>query len=165
MNAHKMNRYLFFLALLIIIQGCSVSSRSMKTPNYHIEFYKNDFEYSQQVSAEATSVRILGIDWQRFLNWETGSISSDRFRDESQNLMVSGNIVADPVVGVVSAIIPVVGDYGKGKVSAYALHRLMLENPGYDVVIYPQYETQRFFVPFIYSKRKVTVTARLGKIK
>ncbi len=165
MNAFKNNRYLLIIAAIIVLQGCSVSSRSMKTPNYHIEFYKNDFEYSQQVSAEATSVRILCIDWQRFLNWETGNISSDRFRDDSQNVMVSGNIIADPVVGVVSAIIPVVGDYGKGKVSAYALHHLMQENPGYDVVIYPQYETQRFFVPLFYSKRTVTVTARLGKIK
>lgn len=165
MNAFNKNRYLLIIAAIIVLQGCSVSSRSMKTPNYHIEFYKNDFEYSQQVSAEATSVRILCIDWQRFFNWETGNISSDRFRDDSQNVMVSGNIIADPIVGVVSAIIPVVGDYGKGKVSAYALHRLMQENPGYDVVIYPQYETQRFFVPLFYSKRTVTVTARLGKIK
>ncbi len=60
---------------------------------------------------------------------------------------------------------PVIGDYGKGKVNSYALYNLMQQNPGYDVVIYPQYETKKFIVPLIYSKRTVKVTARLGRIK
>ena len=53
------------ISLALILSSCSVSNHSMKTPNYHIEFYKSDFEYSRQVTAEATSVRVLGIDWTR----------------------------------------------------------------------------------------------------
>jgi len=41
----------------------------------------------------------------------------------------------------------------------------MKKNPGYDVVLYPQFETKKFVIPFIYSKTKVKATARLGKIK
>ena len=161
---HKILHLLLGVAFLGVFTGCSITSRTMKTPNYHIEFYKTDFDYSPQVSAEATSVKILMIDWKRLFGWETGDLSSDRFQS-SQNIAISGNVVANPVIGAVSAVIPVLGDYGKGKVSNYALYNLMQENPGYDVVIYPQYEAKKFVVPFFFSKTKVEVKARLGKIK
>lgn len=157
--------YLLIITLIGVLSSCSVSNYSMKTPNYHIEFYKTDFEYSPQVTAEATSTRILGIDWQRLLNWEAGHINSDRFKESTQNIAISGNIITDPVIAVVSTAIPVLGDRGKGKVSSYALYNLMKNNPGYDIVIYPQYETTKFIIPIFYSKRTVKVTARLGKIK
>ena len=69
------------------------------------------------------------------------------------------------LTGGLSATIPVIGNYGKGKVSSYALYNLMQENPGYDIVIYPQYEVKRFIIPVFYAKRTAKVTARLGKIK
>ena len=156
---------LILIGLIGLMSSCSISNRSMKYPNYHIEFYKADFDYSQQVVAEATSTRILGIDWQRLFNWKTGRINSDRFNDMTQNIMISGNINGSVVAAPISAIIPILGDYGKGKVSSYALYKLMKDNPGYDVVIYPQYETTRYVIPIIYSKRTCKVTARLGKIK
>lgn len=50
----------------------------------------------------------------------------------------------------------------------YALYKLMQENPGYDVVIYPQVEAHRH-APILgtdlYSKTTYKVTARLGKLK
>ena len=139
---------LFFIGLLALISSCTVSHRTLKTPNYHVEFYKADFEYSQQVSAEATSVRILGIDWERLFNYKMGLVE----RGGSET-------------GPVPFFIPVVGDYGKGMVSSFALYNLMQENPGYDVVIYPQYEADNYIIPIFYSKKTVKVTARLGKIK
>lgn len=159
------------ILLTIILSSCSVSNHSMKTPNYHIEFYKSDFEYSRQVTAEATSVRVLGIDWNRLFKWETGEIISEQHSSQSSDVVISGNFMIDPVeesfstITAISAIIPVLGDQGKGKVSSYALYNLMKENPGYDVVIYPQFESKKFIVPVFYSKRVVQVTARLGKIK
>jgi hypothetical protein len=154
-----------FIVLIVFLSSCSVSNHSMKTPNYHIEFYKSDFEYSKQVTAEATSVRVFGIDWNRLFKWETGQVNSDRFNQQTQNITISGNIVTETVAGAFSTVVPVLGDHGKGKVSSYALFNLMKENPGYDVVIYPQYESKKFIVPIFYSKRIVKVTARLGKIK
>ncbi|SHJ32387.1 hypothetical protein SAMN05444280_11654 [Tangfeifania diversioriginum] len=149
----------------LFLSSCSISNRTMKTPNYHIEFYKSDFEYSKQVEAEATSVRVLGIDWKRLFKWENGEIESDRFKSEPAQSEITTNFVTDNIVGTLTAVVPVIGDYGKGKVSSYALYNLMQKNPGYDVVIYPQYETNKFIVPLFYSKRTVKVTARLGRIK
>jgi len=145
--------------------GCSVSTHSMKHPNYHIEFYKADFEYSDQLMAQATSVRILGIDWQRLFSWKSGYIDYDGLNKTSPDISINSSIIADPVIGGLTAVIPVLGNYGQGRVSTYALYTLMKENPGYDIVIYPQYEMESFIVPVFYSKRTVTVTARLGKIK
>lgn len=151
--------------LLLLMSSCSITNKSMKTPNYHVEFYKTDFEYSEQVMASATSVRVLGIDWKRIFKWDVGMLESDRFYEIPQQIEINSNVVANPVVGAVSAIIPVMGDYGKGKVSNYALHQLMVDNPGYDLVIYPQYEMHKFWIPIFYSKTTVEVRARLGKIK
>lgn len=141
-----------------------MSNHAMKTPNYHIEFYKSDFEYSEQVVAQATSKRILGIDWKRVFKWNSGNLESDRFFEGPQTIIVSGNVTNSPL-GNVSATVPVLGEYHKGKVSSYALYNLMKENPGYDVVIYPQYESKKFWIPLFYSKTTVEVKARLGKIK
>lgn len=150
--------------MAMLLSSCTVSNRTMKTPNHHIEFYKGDFEYSQQVSAEATSVRVLGIDWQRLFNWESGAIETEGGNQVSQ-IAITGNAVSDNNFGTITTIIPVIGDIAKGKVSSYALHKLMQENPGYDIVIYPQYEKKSYIFPIFYSKRTVKVTARLAKIK
>ncbi|HOP04479.1 MAG TPA: hypothetical protein PL017_03265 [Tenuifilaceae bacterium] len=158
--------FTFFLlaGTALFMSSCTVSNRSMKTPNHHIEFYKGDFEYSPQVSAEANSVRVFGIDWQRLFSWESGTIETEASSQASQ-IAIGGNAVSDNGFGTVTAVIPVVGDFAKGRVSSYALHKLMEENPGYDIVIYPQYEKKTFIFPIFYSKRTVKVTARLGKIK
>lgn len=138
--------------ILIAIVGltttsCSISTQSFKTPNYQIEFYKTDFEYSNQVTANATTIRILGINWKKLFNRE------------------NGKRITDPIVSGLTPVIPVIGDTGSGNVSAYALYNLMVEHPGYDVVVQPNYKTKRFIIPLIYAKRSVEVTARLGKIK
>ena len=142
---------IYSIILLVIValatSSCSVSKQTFKAPNSQIEFYKADFEYSCQLKAEATTVRVLGINWNKLFNRENGKRNSD------------------PIVSGLSPYVPVLGDTGYGKVSSYALYTLMHEYPGYDVVIQPNYKTKRFIIPLIYSKRSVEVTARLGKIK
>lgn len=164
----KQSIHLVFIlsVFALLLSSCSISNQSMKTPNYHIEFYKTDFDYSEQVTAEAQSVRVLMIDWKRLFKWQSGQIESDRFNTSNNVQLSTGtSFVFEGVVGSLSTVVPVLGDYGKGKVSSYALYKLMQENSGYDVVIYPRYETKRFIIPVFYSKRTVKVTARLGKIK
>ncbi|MDD2549573.1 MAG: hypothetical protein PHD00_05680 [Bacteroidales bacterium] len=159
----------YFVILLIftlLLTSCSVTDRTMQTPNYHIEYYKADFEYSEQVVAEATVTRILCIDWSRILGWKTASISNSTDAPSAGiPVALSASIPVEPIVGMVSTVIPVFGHKAKGKVRSYALHNLMAENPGYDVVIYPQNETKMFIFPLFYSKRTAKVTARLAKIK
>ena len=138
----------------------------MQTPNYHIEFYKADFDYSEQVVAEATITRILCIDWSRVFNWNAATISNSTDASSAGiGVSLSAVVPIEPIVGMISTFVPVLGEQAKGKVNAYALYNLMADNPGYDVVIYPQYETKKYIIPFIYSKRTAKVTARLAKIK
>ena len=160
-------KIVLLIEIVYLMSSCSITNQSMKTPNHHIEFYKSDFEYSQQVTAEATSVRILGIDWERLFKWENGEINSNENSDYHLyfNSSLNSPEIIDYLTGGLSATIPVIGNYGKGKVSSYALYNLMQENPGYDIVIYPQYEVKRFIIPVFYAKRTAKVTARLGKIK
>ena len=163
----KMKKIIYFSIFLIsgLFTSCSTSNLAMRQPNNHIEFYKDDFEYSPQVTGEATSVKVFMIDWARLFNGNTGDVSGESTSEQSLNISVGAQLLADPVVSVLSAVIPVLGEVSKGRVSNYALYDMMKKNPGYDVVIYPQYETKRFMIPLINSKTTVKATARLGRIK
>lgn len=163
-----MKKLIYAAVLLMIasLTSCSISNMAMKQPNNHIEFYKGDFEYSSQVSGEATSVKVLMIDWARLFSWKGGNVSGEEVSTPAAaNVALGLPIELSPVIGIISAAIPVLGDYTKGQVNNYALYEMMKKNPGYDVVIYPQYETTKFVIPFIYSKTTVKATARLGRIK
>lgn len=172
-------RRLFYLSLIFLaLSSCRVSDYAMRSPHYRIDFRGDDFDFSEQVVAEASSTRVLMVDWNRLFKWDGGSARSDRFGDNFDNKQFYGGVglstavnlasesSANPALGLFSIPnIPVIGNNQKGRMSAYALYNLMSENPGYDFVIYPQFETERFYVPLFYSKRKVKVTARLGRIK
>ena len=158
----KLSILLFFA--LAVLSSCSVADKSMQSPNHHIEFYKGDFEYSPQVAAEATVVRVLGIDWSRLFDWSTGNIQDNQSGKDGLSVGVNTAFPISSIVGGISTVIPVFGERVKGKVQSYALYNLMVKNPGYDIVIYPQYETKRFIIPIFYSKRTAKVTARLARI-
>jgi hypothetical protein len=139
----------------------------MKQPNNHIEFRKGDFDYSPQVTGEATSVKILMIDWARLFNVKTGDVTGENAVEQTELTTINmiGQFAEENFVGAFNAIIPVIGEFGKEKVNQYALYEMMKKNPCYDVVLYPQYETKKFVIPLFYSKTTVKATARLGKIK
>jgi len=161
----KKTSYFVIVLFCTLLCSCSISNLAMKQPNNHIEFYKSDFEYSPQVTGEATSVKILMVDWARLFNWKSGDVSGEDFSSESLNVNLASQVTINPVIGVISAAIPVLGEFAKGKVNNFALYDMMKKNPGYDVVLYPQYETKKFVIPLIFSKTTVKATARLGKIK
>lgn len=135
----------------------------MKSPEAYIEFYKGDFEYSAQVSAEAVSVRVFCIDWQRLFSWKVAGLETSNGSSGQQAPAFTAYVPIEGI-GTVTTVIPVMGEQLRGKVNSYALFNLMAENPGYDIVIYPQYETKTFIVPLLYSKRTSRVTARLARI-
>lgn len=138
----KALKYVALLGVLaLLIPSCTLSSHSMKTPNNYIEFSKTDFEYSDQVSGEATEVKILGVDWARLFDKKMGEIGA------------SGTID-----------IPIIGSFLGKKVNTYAVYNMIKDNPGYDVVLYPQFETE-VDSKIIIKTTKVKVTARLGKLK
>lgn len=165
-----MNRIIYYplLFVTILVSSCATSNIAMKQPNNHIEFYKGDFEYSPQVNGEATSIKILMIDWARLFNAKTGEVSGENTGNSSEVtslLNVATQFFDEGYFGLFNAIIPVVGDFTKDKVNQYALYDMMKKNPGYDIVLYPQYESKKFTIPLFYSKTTVKAKARLGKIK
>ena len=139
-----------FVAAIAIFSSCTTYNHSMREPNARVELEKSDFTLSEQVSAEATSTKIIGIDWARLFTKKTG--------------VVEGGASAS----ISLASIPVVGNMVAEKTANYALYELMSGNPGYDVVFYPQYETKVFKpilgIGFFTTITTVKTTARLGKL-
>jgi len=172
MENNKIIAVVFVLKLslvLLILTGCSLQNRSMKSTSELLLLNVKDFELSDQVTAKATVVRVFGIDWKRLFSWETGVIGNGL---QQNPINAQGNYLSfipltesGTAQSGITTILPVIGTVLRGNTSAYALNTLMKENPGYDMIIYPQYYRKKKTVPFFYSKTEVEVTARLGKLK
>ena len=139
-----------FLTVLVAFSNCTTYMHSMREPNTRVNLNKSDFSLSDQVSAKAKSVTVLGIDWTRFFTKKTGSVDADASSSISW------------------ASIPVIGNVISDRTADYSLYELMIANPGYDVVFYPQYETKVFKpalgIGFLVRITNVKTTARLGKL-
>ncbi len=137
-----------FSFVISSLSNCTTFNHSMREPNTRVNFNKSDFSLSDQVSAEATSVKVFGIDWARLFSQKTGDVQG---------------------VGTLKAIsIPVIGNFISDKTAGYSLHELMSKNPGYDIVFYPQYETKVskpiLGIGLLTKITTVKTTARLGKM-
>ncbi|MDC0468406.1 hypothetical protein OAN98_05505 [Bacteroidia bacterium] len=147
----KIYKYITVIAVsTMLLSSCTTINKSMKHPNVRVELNKNDFTLSDQVSAEAKSTRIVGIDFERLFTQKTGNISGGS-------------------TSISLASLPVVGEFLTDKTSNYALYNLMNSNPGFDVVFYPQYEIKVvkpvLGLGFITTITTAKTTARLGKLK
>ena len=132
-----------------MLSGCTSINKIMREPNSKVQLVKSDFTLSEQVSAEATSTKILCIDWSRLFMSKSGTV-------------VGG------AAGISLASIPVFGNILSDHTANYALYELMQNNPGYDVVFYPQYESKTvkpIILGFLFKTTTVKVTAKLGKLK
>ena len=133
----------------VLLSSCSTINKSMKEPNVRVDLTKSDFTLSDQVKANASSTTIIGIDFSRLFMKKTGSIEGG-------------------AAGISIASLPVVGSLLNDKTSNYALYELMNNNPGYDVIFYPQYEVKVvkpiFGIGFLTKITTVETTARLGKL-
>lgn len=140
-----------FVAIVATFSSCTTLKQSMKEPNARVELTKSDFNLSDQVTGEASSTKIIGIDFERLFLKKTGVVEG-------------GGVQA-----INLASIPVIGNALGDKTSNYALYELMSNNSGYDVVFYPQYETKVvkpiLGLGFLTKTTTVKATARLGKLK
>jgi len=133
----------------VLFSSCASTHMAMREPNSRVEFKKEDFNFSQQITGTATSTRILGIDWSRLFNSENASVSGSTGMLGLANIPVVGGFVSNPTQG-------------------YALYDIMSNNKGYDVVFYPQFVTKEkkpIGIGFLYKIVTVEATAKLGKIK
>ena len=135
------------LMLAIGLASCTLNSKMMREPAARMEWKKDDFTYSAQVSGEATSVKIIGIDWARLFKKEVGN---------TQGGVQSSSI---PVIG------PILDKFLGDKTVSYAMYDMMDKNQGYDVILYPSIEVKKTGIPILYTTTKAKVTARLAKLK
>ncbi len=138
------------IATGIFLTSCTNINKSMREPNTRLNLEKKDFTLSDQVTGEATSTKILGIDFKRLFLKESGSHINDN----------GGSLPS-------LASIPVIGGFIVDGTAGYALYDMMQKNPGYDVVLYPQYESKvkrPIGIGFFYKITTVKATARLGKL-
>ena len=151
-NVMKKTLAILVLAIGILSTSCSNINKSIREPNSRLNLEKKDFTFSDQVSGEATTTKILSIDWARLFHKESASNSNDNLR---------------PSLPINIATVPVIGGFIIDPTSGYALHDMMKKNPGYDVVFYPQYEVtvkRPIGIGFLYKVISVKATARLGKL-
>lgn len=139
-----------FVIVITIFSSCSTLNHSMREPNTRVELNKSDFTLSDQVTGEAKSVKVFGIDWARLFTKKTGTVEG-----------------GGPTL-ISAASIPVIGNFVSDKTANYSLYELMNTNPGYDVVFYPQYETKVvkpiLGIGILTKITTVKTTARLGKL-
>jgi len=130
-----MKKFLLFLIGISLVSCTTLTSTIKNTPNY-IEFEKNDFEYTEQVSSTSKIDFFMGIPL-------SNTRKSGKFSDGSFS-----------IVGLRSSL---------DKAEDAAIYQLLQDNPGYDLVLYPKFDTK--FSGFIVTSAEVTVTARLAKLK
>lgn len=131
------------------VTSCTTYTKTMREPNSRVEFKKDDFTLSGQVSGTAKTTTVLSIDWARFFTKREGQ--------------VKGNFAS-----ISFASIPVIGSVLSDRTANYALYEMMQHNPRYDVVFYPQYETKVLRpilgLGFLSKITTVKATARLGRL-
>ena len=131
-----MKKVLLILLTILLFSSCSVSTSSIKNPNNYVEFVKNDFEFSDQVSSSAKINFLLGIPLSNTRKIGKFSKNSVQF------------------IGFRSKL---------NKAEDVAIYNLLKKHPEYDVVLYPKFETKSS--GFIFTSSEVKVTARLAKLK
>jgi hypothetical protein len=75
MTIFQLNKVPFLVLLIATLSSCSTFvNQSIRETNARVEFTKSDFTLSDQVTGEASVLRIFGIDFSRSFNKETGDI-------------------------------------------------------------------------------------------
>jgi hypothetical protein len=141
----------------------------MKESNYQIFLSKSDISYTEHKTGEAEQTKVFGIDWNRlFGKYNLGGLNtlpSEPFADNSTfqgSTSFVGGVNGNS--NVVSQITNIVGlSTNTNKIENFALHDLISKNPGYDMIMFPQFEVQKQWF-LIGSKSKVIVKARMAKI-
>ncbi|MBN8702854.1 MAG: hypothetical protein J0M08_07300 [Bacteroidetes bacterium] len=148
-----MKKFFIYIAAVALLSSCTFTSKTMREPNTRLNLEMKDLSLSEQFTAEATSTKIFGIDFQRLFKRSEASVSKD-----------GATAIANPLVFLAS--IPVIGTFAMDRTSNFAMYELMKAHPGYDVVFYPQFETieERPIGLRLYRKTTVKVTARLAKM-
>jgi hypothetical protein len=145
-NSMKNLQILSFAFLLVTVSSCSSIHKTAQQPYSSVDIRMDDFDLSEQKSAEAKSVTVLGFDFIRLFSKKTGS---------------SGNVFASSV--------PVIGQFLSDPTTSYAMYKLLDENESGDFIFYPRIEKNVtcpvFGICFLYQITSVETKARVGTFK
>lgn len=126
-----------------IMSSCSYRMNGMSNSNAQLNLTSDDVEISEVKEVSSVEKLVLGVDWKRIGKKEVGQV-----RRKSSGIPV-----------------PVIGANSFSRTEAYALYKLLEENPGYDAILYPQFSGQvKGFLPF-FQKTNLTVKAKLVRVK
>ena len=164
-----MKQISIFALSLFIFTSCQVNRRSMKESNYQIFLNKSDISYTEQKLGEAEQIKVLGIDWKRlFGKYDLGGLNTlpneplaDNSLIQSNTSFVAGPNGSSPVISSLTNIVGLTSN--TNKIENFALYDLITKNPGYDMIMFPQFEVRKKWYVFG-SKTKVSVKARMAKI-
>lgn len=137
----------FLFALLIAFAAVSTTSCTMKMnamsdSNAQLNLTSDDVTISEVKEASAKETLVLGIDWKRIFKKEVGEI-----RRKGSGFSI-----------------PVIGNTSFTRAEAYAIYKLLQDNPDFDAVLYPQFSGKTKGFPFIFQKTDLTVKAKLVKV-
>ena len=138
-----MKKLFTILLGITIISSCTLSTKTMKQPWSSVDIKMNDFNLSTQQSADASSVTIFGIDFERLF------------------IKKLGNPVAVSV--------PIVGKYLNDPTTSYAMYNLLEANEDADFIFYPKVDKTTICpiigICLLTKITKVEVKAKLGTFK
>jgi len=102
---------LIFISI-VLLSSCSFRMNGMSNSNAQLNLTSDDVEISEQLEVSAVEKLVLGVDWKRIGKKEIGQVRRK----------ASG------------VAIPVIGTNSFSRAEAYALHKLLEENPGLNQV-------------------------------
>lgn len=128
---------------LFFTTSCTMKMNGMSDANAQLNLTSEDVTISETKEASASEKLILAVDWKRLFKKEIGEVRR------------KGAGFSLPIIS---------GSTSFTRAEAYAIYKLLKENPDYDAVLYPQFSGQaKGFFP-IFQKTDVTVKAKLVKI-
>jgi hypothetical protein len=165
------------LLSLSLCFSCQINRRSMRESNYQIWLNKTDITYTEQIQGTASQSRIFGIDFKRLFarKYDMGGIgglpsnpvnanSSVGLGSSTAFTVLGGNPVGGNALLNTVNFSNIIGlNSNVSRVEQFAINDLIAKNPGYDLIMFPQFEVKhRWYV--LGSKTHVVVTARLAKL-
>jgi hypothetical protein len=94
---HKNLKITMYVAVTLTLASCTTLNQAMREPNTRVNLNKSDFVLSDQVTAQAKTVKVLSIDWARIFMKKTGVVNTDGAAASisAASIPVIGNFIAD----------------------------------------------------------------------
>jgi hypothetical protein len=65
MKSQFLKLFVLAFTVSVLFSSCTAVNKTMREPHSRINLELDDFTLSEQLTADATSTKIIGIDWQR----------------------------------------------------------------------------------------------------